>query len=608
VSSPGAILIVDDEAHILSAIERLLRRDGYEVCKSQDGRQALDLLRQQPFAVLICDQRMPGLSGSEVLEEAYRISPDTVRISLTGYSDLETLRATVNQGRTSYALLKPWDDEHLRQVVAEAVRAYQMAQDHHQLLELTRRQNAELEDLSRNLAEQVRQRTEELREQNVQLQLLRQQLERSLRDTVGVLAGILEAVCPNIALHSKRVADLARSLGERLGLDGGALRDLEFAARLHDIGKAARRYQSEAAARHVQRPGQRETDHRHAESGYAILKRVCGFEQVAHAVRYQSEHYDGSGGPEFRKAEAIPLASRIIAVANAYDEAAFAADIQARYAPAAGRRALLEGSHRFFDPELVKLLLDGLETSSARTTEQAVVELSPQHVSPGMVLFSDLHNIDGLLVLRAGTQLTLDHIQHIRLMSDADPLLAGLLVRCEPQTLPGESTPADPSPAAASQGSATPAAAPPRAAGARGRVLVVDDDVLVRSALLRELRREGWSVVCAEDGRSAQNVLDENHFDLLLVDVAMPIMSGVALVAHVRQCWPDLPCIVLTGQATRAQVIRLSKELNVAAILAKPWDHDRLFAAINSVRAASDGCRSEPAKEQRDGGQDPARR
>ena len=111
-----AVLIVDDEQHVLQSLKRLLRRDGYAVHLADSGPAALEILAKTEIAVIICDQRMPRMTGAEVLAQAYKICPDTVRITLTGYTDLAAAQTSINEGHVNRFLLKPWDDDHLRSV------------------------------------------------------------------------------------------------------------------------------------------------------------------------------------------------------------------------------------------------------------------------------------------------------------------------------------------------------------------------------------------------------------------------------------------------------------------------------------------------------------
>lgn len=121
------LLLVDDEAAILSSLRRLFRRDGYHILTATSGPEGLALLRQQPVDVIVSDHRLPGQTGIECLREAKRLSPGTVCIILSGHTDRDSLIAAVNEGHVDQCLSKPWEDELLRDHVAQAFRQSESA-------------------------------------------------------------------------------------------------------------------------------------------------------------------------------------------------------------------------------------------------------------------------------------------------------------------------------------------------------------------------------------------------------------------------------------------------------------------------------------------------
>lgn len=118
------LLIVDDESGICNALTRLLRRDGYHIITANSGAEALDLLAMHPVHVILSDQRMPGMSGTELLDKVKNLYPDTVRIILSGYTDLNVVTEAVNRGAVFRFLTKPWDDAMLRDQVRDAFTHY----------------------------------------------------------------------------------------------------------------------------------------------------------------------------------------------------------------------------------------------------------------------------------------------------------------------------------------------------------------------------------------------------------------------------------------------------------------------------------------------------
>ncbi len=624
-----AVLIVDDEQHVLQAIKRLLRRDGYEIHVADNGKAALEILANTEIAVIICDQRMPGMSGIEVLAESVRLRPDAFRITLTGYTDLAAAQTSINEGCVNHFLLKPWDDDYLREVVRNGVRAYQLILDNRRLQALTRQQKAELERWNEQLQEEVEQQTKELYARNKVLTSLHHRLETALRDTVAILAGMLEAYSPNLGMHSKRVAQLARHLAEQLDLDTGKLRDVEFAGYLHDIGKIARTRAAERAP--GQRPGHRRNQDLALEAiaGYSILSRVAGFDDIARGIRHQYEWFDGRGSPDGLRGTDIPLIARVIAVANAFDRAVFASPDPSRMLLEEGYRVLSEDDGRQFDPDLVQSLLLHLSEEGIDPGGSAEVEVPAKQLRKGMMISRPIYNADGVLLLGKGVTLTAELIQRVQEVRDIDSLVFGVFVRCtvadscdddtarssdsppvlnselaaelspapqlsttEPQR-PHDSQPADAAdimPTASSSLSDRPSSALSRR---RCKILVVDDTVLVCNVLKRQLCPLGIETVATADGRAALDMAANDHFDAVLIDLMMPAMSGEELIGHLGRRAPSLPCIIVTGNATKEQVMRLSKAPNVTGILTKPWEHHRLVAMVNSAVADHSGKEAE---------------
>lgn len=116
----GRLLVIDDEERILSALKSLFR-DRYHVFATTDGNKALDFLQRYQMHVIISDQRMPVMTGVELLRRSREISPHSVRILLTGYSDLASIVGSINDGEIYRFISKPWDNAELRKTVAEGV-------------------------------------------------------------------------------------------------------------------------------------------------------------------------------------------------------------------------------------------------------------------------------------------------------------------------------------------------------------------------------------------------------------------------------------------------------------------------------------------------------
>lgn len=127
------ILVVDDERGILNAVRRVLRREQFEVMTTDDPHEALRLIGQESFAVILSDQRMPAMEGTQMLEQARGIAPDTVRIILTGYVDIEAAIEAINRGAVFRFITKPWDDDDLRSTLRQAVAQFELVEENRRL-------------------------------------------------------------------------------------------------------------------------------------------------------------------------------------------------------------------------------------------------------------------------------------------------------------------------------------------------------------------------------------------------------------------------------------------------------------------------------------------
>jgi len=126
LDAPGnTLLLVDDEPSILAALKRILRREGYTVLTAGSGHEGLEQLANHPVGVVVSDSRMPAMSGNEFLDKVREIHPETVRIMLSGYTDLQAVTDAVNQGELYKFLTKPWEDEDLLKIIRDAFRHYE---------------------------------------------------------------------------------------------------------------------------------------------------------------------------------------------------------------------------------------------------------------------------------------------------------------------------------------------------------------------------------------------------------------------------------------------------------------------------------------------------
>ena len=214
-SSPVRVLIVDDEESIRFALSRYLRSRGFEVVMAESGAAALAHLSQEKFDIMLCDVRMPVLSGLDVLPHALRLDADLGIVMLTAVNDAGTATEALGQGALDY-LVKPIELGDLERAVDRAA--------HRRMLEIERR-NVEV-----MIREEVALRTEELEQEKRFLHTL-------TMDVANTLINAMEAKDVFLRGHAQRVAELAASVADGLGLDADVVENVRLAGRLHDIGK-----------------------------------------------------------------------------------------------------------------------------------------------------------------------------------------------------------------------------------------------------------------------------------------------------------------------------------------------------------------------------------
>lgn len=175
------VLVVDDEIGVLNALRRLCRHESFDIVTTTCPREGLAYLANDSFGVVMADQRMPEMDGTRFLEKVRSISPDTIRIIITGYVDIQAAIEAINRGQVQRFVTKPWKDEDLRVVLRESVSRFEVLKENEQLQALTENQNAKLRDINRNLSEARQQEVEVA--YKIQQSLL---LGASFRDVRGI--------------------------------------------------------------------------------------------------------------------------------------------------------------------------------------------------------------------------------------------------------------------------------------------------------------------------------------------------------------------------------------------------------------------------------------
>lgn len=383
MASPPRILVVDDEPGILSALRRLLRNRGFDVSTAESAALGLGLLERETFDAVISDMRMPGMNGAEFLEQVFLRWPDVKRILLTGFSDVDSTVAAINKGKIWRYIAKPWDDEDLVLTVQQACAHRNLMHENARLLALVQEQNEQLRLLNASLESKVEERTKALRQ--------------SFVNTVNVFSNMMEMRDGILAGHSRRVADLARRVAKKLGMDEKEVQEVFLAALLHDIGKLGLPDRAFEHPFSTLTPDLRAEVLKHPARGEMLLMPIEQLSGAAVLVRQHHEQFDGHGYPVGISGMEIQLGARILSVVNDFDALQLGLMTTHRFNRIEALHYLVENRGKRYDPSVVDAFSAVLTEAEPR--EFVELPLRPASLRPGQRLARDLFHHEGYLLL-----------------------------------------------------------------------------------------------------------------------------------------------------------------------------------------------------------------
>ena len=198
--SEGTVVFVDDEVNLLSALKRELRGEPYEVVTASSGAAGLARMASLDAAVVVSDHGMPGMSGVEFLSQVRERWPDTFRVMMTAFGDIETISSAVNVGGIHRFLTKPWNADELRLTIQQGLERRRLVQENRELTAILEAQNAELKDLNQTLEQRVAKRTQQLEKAYAEL------VQSEKLSAVGRLAaGVVHEVLNPLTITRGRV-------------------------------------------------------------------------------------------------------------------------------------------------------------------------------------------------------------------------------------------------------------------------------------------------------------------------------------------------------------------------------------------------------------------
>ncbi|MDQ8181215.1 HD domain-containing phosphohydrolase [Pelagicoccus sp. SDUM812005] len=363
------VLFVDDNASVLAAFRRNMRKR-FDMYTADSAEAALEILgKDGPIGIIVSDMKMPGMNGVEFLEKSIEVSPDSVRIMLTGNADQETATEAVNRGHVYRFLNKPCSVEDLVGAINDA--AHQ-----HDLMKL---------------------------EHN--------DLQKTVAGCVKVLTDVLGMVAPFALGRGQRLKASLTPFMEVLKMKSPW--QYEVAALLSSIGYTS--LPSELIAK--LESGEDLTGHESRiirsvpTIGYDLVSAVPKLEKIANIIKYQRKNFDGTGYPKDERAgQSIPLGARMLRV--------FEDRMELEREGVSGKAAHEKMRSRagYYDPQVLELCFkyypDYLSTSISK--EKPVHTLDLESLKPGQIVVSDIYTVSDVLLVEAGNWLTAATIQRIR--------------------------------------------------------------------------------------------------------------------------------------------------------------------------------------------------
>lgn len=398
------VLLVDDEESILNSLRRLLREQPYDLLLATGGEEALAIMAEKPVDLIVSDARMPDMDGAALLARVYSLYPDTTRILLTGYADLETIVKAINQGHVHRYIAKPWTDEELVLTLRQSL-AFQFSERERQRLEqLTQRQNDELKSLNATLEKRVLARTAELQQTADMLDLAYEELKHSYATGTEVFSMLVNQRLPVDKQTNRDVIDLINACSSQLNLDESTRRDLCMAAALYNIGKLGWSDALINTPSDMVSHADRDTWRSYPRQSESLLMTLEPIQDAASLILHHQERWDGSGFPAHLKGEAIPYGARLLKLAVDFIELQRGLILERHLSSGEALLFIRRYAGKLYDPGLIEDFAKACAAylDDAVLTDPTVKAVTTRELVPGMILVRNLNADNGMLLLNAG--------------------------------------------------------------------------------------------------------------------------------------------------------------------------------------------------------------
>jgi response regulator RpfG family c-di-GMP phosphodiesterase len=413
------ILILDDEDLLLSIVQKQLQPEGFDVTAVNEPNQALELLQQESFSVVVADEEMTRMSGLKFFEKLADSHPLIARVILTSNLELNTLQEALKSDLIHRFVTKPWLREELVVAMRNALARHWFCVEHQALTSRHLSPTTSLNGTGRSAAP-IGEVLAAIPADLISIPSDSPSNNEAV-DSVTVFLKMLYTYHPNVGNTALRATAMCRSLGETLSLSLDQQRSLLWAAALHDISLVG--VDRCIVRRWLRSPDKCSKEElaiikKHPARSQQMLETFPKMKEAGEIIRSHHENWDGTGYPDGLRGEMIPWLSRLLSVVVNYCSK-----------HNANPRCILEikaKAERMFDPEAIEAVANVAPVTTLPLGEREVLLTE---LKAGMVLADDIHR-NGFLILAKGKELREAAINKVLSINRITPIDPVVLVYC----------------------------------------------------------------------------------------------------------------------------------------------------------------------------------
>ena len=399
------VLFVDDETSILRSIKRIFHRTNINMLFATSGQEALELFADNDIAMIVSDMKMPNMTGAELLAKVAELYPDTYRVILTGFADLDSIMKAVNQGGIHRYIQKPWDNQNLLLTIKDGLKYTKLKQENVVLQNKLFKQNRALKELNSSLDKKVATKTQ-------QIQLALKKLKQEQVASEKMLFNCI-SVHPELdGGFAQSVSRLASEMATSLGLEPMVIKAVKDAALLCQIGLLGKEVHLFNTAFNELNYEQQKAYVRQVDVANMMLSPLTHAQPLVDIIYHQFEYYNGQGYPHMKVAEAIPIGARILFIARDFWRYRIGKITGSTLDTIEARIEMSKHKGTKYDPVIYDVF------TSLALEDQVICQdgsFNLNHLEPGMELARDIYNEKYVLMLPEGHVFTQTTIEKLKL-------------------------------------------------------------------------------------------------------------------------------------------------------------------------------------------------